>query len=194
MSTKSKKGSAFERKLSKFLSSWVQGSENPLLFWRQILSGGMMKIKKQTDETLSGDIHAIHPNGEFLTNYFSIELKAGYKDASFDKHTEDLTSDKIQQFWIQACTDAEKAHKTPILIFNKLRSMTVIGVTEKVYKYFKEQLKDLRLVHLSWGLKNNLPDVYFIDMESFFKVITPKDIQLLIESEKKSNVQLNSSP
>ena len=178
MSSKSKKGYQFERNISKFLSKWIQGSDNPLLFWRQILSGGMMKVKKNNmDENLSGDIHAIHKNGEFLTNFFSIELKAGYKDASFDKFTEELTSDKMEQFWTQACTDAKKANKRPILIFNKLRGMTVIGFTEEIVNKLdllteRKLTQDMRCLHLRWEKSKDLLDVYFFDMNKFFETVS----------------------
>lgn len=177
MGSKSKKGSQFERDFSKFLSIWVQGTSNPLLFWRQISSGGLLKVYQNVDKNLSGDIHAIHKDGEFLTNIFSIELKAGYKDGSFDKHPDELTSDHIFKFWSQAVSDCSKVSKIPILIYNKLRSFTVIGITKDTNEKLKEYLTGLRYIHLAWKPEENLPEAYFYDMNKFFNTITPDMIK-----------------
>jgi len=170
---KSSKGSAFERSISKFLSKWVQGTEQPFLFWRQISSGGLLKIYAEAaGKNLAGDIHSIHPKGEFLTDRFSLELKNGYPGSSFDKHLKYNSSDGILAFWTQCCEDAITTSKRPMLIYRKKGMAPWVAIDSATYKLFEKELLKFRFVHLKWP-SAVYKEAYFFDMEEFFENITP---------------------
>jgi len=129
---------------------------------------------------LSGDIHSIHPEGEFFTKIFSIELKNGYKSANFDKHLKKNKNDEIKDFWTQCLRDCRKVNKLPILIFKKMRSGTYIAIDSDTYEILKDLLEGLRTITLDWGKDNNeddLPIAVFMDMKEFFERVKPEHIK-----------------
>jgi hypothetical protein len=48
--------------------------------------------------TISGDIIALKPEANLLCSKFSLELKTGYKETSFDKHLKNNKSDPLKAF------------------------------------------------------------------------------------------------
>ena len=185
---KSSKGSAFERDMSKFLSKWINGSSDPLLFWRQIASGGLLTQMVWKDgKNLSGDIHAIHEDGQFLTDRFSIELKNGYPKASFEKHLKENKNDEIKDFWEQCIRDAEKVNKEPLLIFKKMRSGVWVGVKPSTFKAIDGDdhiLNNMRMLRMDWRTEDELPPLLFVDFEQFFERVTPEHIKERIDVVK----------
>jgi len=59
MGSSKSKGSEFERQTCKDLSKWIQGTEKPYLFWREILSGGLATIS-ELNKNMSMDIQKHH--------------------------------------------------------------------------------------------------------------------------------------
>lgn len=47
---------------------------------------------------ISGDIIAVKPEAQFFTKFFSIELKKGYPNASFDLVLKNNKEDEIRDF------------------------------------------------------------------------------------------------
>ena len=82
MSSKSK-GSGFERDCAKLLTIWLTGQEKPYAIWRTPNSGGLCSTN-ELNKDLSGDLVALRPEAVDLLSKFSIECKAGYKDATLD--------------------------------------------------------------------------------------------------------------
>ena len=186
---KSQKGGAFERDISKFLSKWINGKSDPLLFWRQISSGGLLTQLAfgKDGKNLSGDIHAIHEDGQFLTNIFSLELKNGYPSAAFEKHLKENKNDEIKGFWDQCVRDAEKVDKLPLLIFKKMRCSTFLAITPDTFSLLSGEdqiLKDMRMIRIDWKKEDNLPPAVFVDFEEFFQRVTPEHIKSRIIIEE----------
>lgn len=172
------KGSQFERDNAKFLTKWVSGKEKPYIYWRTPSSGAMATLSEENKE-LSGDLHAIRIEGAFLTDRFSIELKTGYTQASFDKHLKCNKSDPIESFWNQCVIGALMNDKHPMLIYRKKGMSTVfLGVTPIILDHFNE-LVDLRSVTLNFGKDSPLPTLIFFDRNAFFDTIGPDRMKQL---------------
>lgn len=168
--SKSSKGSAFERELSKLLTTWVQGTPEPLLFWRGHGSGGMLTRNIGVGKNFSGDIYALDEKSMWVTNLLSIEAKNGYPSASFDKHLKNNKNDEIRDFWKQCIRDATTYNKIPILIFRKKGNSPWIGVPKVLADiYFNENKTPANYVHLSWEFE--LPEIYFFDMKHFLDIV-----------------------
>lgn len=173
------KGSEWERKVCKFLSKWIQGTENPYLFWRQPASGGIATISQENAENLSGDIRSISPLSEDFCNKFCIECKSGYKSTSFDKHFKYNISDPLKSFWVQVSNDAEKSNKKQMLIYKKKGLPTPwIGIDTEIYSKLNPHFKGLRFIHIGWGMEK-LEDIWFFEMNEFFDRVTPENIKEL---------------
>ncbi len=177
--SKSSKGSAFERDMSKKLSKWINGTGDPLLFWRQISSGGLLQRSMfQDGKNLAGDIHSIHPDGNFLTDIFSIELKNGYKGTRFDKHLLGLKSDEIKLFWDQCLRDARTVEKLPLLIFKKHNCGVFLAMDQLTYDKLKDVLIESRTLTLSWpSTENDYPPAVFVMEKDFFENVTPNIVK-----------------
>lgn len=170
------KGGDWERDVCKYLSKWIQGSEKPYLFWRGHGSGGTFTRNESVGERFAGDVYNIGEEGKFLVDRFTIEVKNGYKDTSFDKHLKYNTKDNIKEFWIQVCGDAERTNKHPMLIYKK-KGFPVpwIGITEEIFRIVLPYMKNKRYVLLYWGTE--LPQTHFYGLHEFFEIITPDIIK-----------------
>lgn len=167
------KGSAWERDVAKTLTKWLTGSEKPYVWWRAPSSGAMATISEENKE-ISGDIIALRPEGAFLTDKFSIEAKVGYPTSNFHKHLKKVKNDEIKGFWVQACNDADRAGKLPMLIYKKKQFNALIGVS-----VINDKLKEIPSLVMTWGEYNDLPVCHFFDMEEFLNTITPEDMKNL---------------
>jgi hypothetical protein len=165
------KGSLWERDVAKTLTKWLTGTEKPYVWWRAPGSGAIATISEENKE-LSGDIIALRPEGAFLTDKFSIECKVGYPNSSFHKHLKGVKNDEIRLFWEQACNDADRADKLPMLIYKKKQYNALIGVPR-----ITQKLLEIPSIKMSWGDYNDLPECHFFDMEEFLNTITPEDIK-----------------
>lgn len=164
------KGSTWERDVAKKLTKWLTGQEKPYVFWRAPSSGAMATLSIENRE-VSGDIIAIRPEGEFLIDKYSIEAKIGYPNSNFHKHLKGVKNDEIRLFWEQACGDAERADKLPMLIYKKKQYNALIGVS-----VVPDKLKDVFSITISWGSKNHLPICHFFDLEEFLITVSPEEL------------------
>jgi len=172
---KSQKGGEWERYVSKYLTEWLTGQKKELYFWRSPSSGGMF-TRGPENVVISGDIISLKPEADILTSKFSIECKNGYKEASLDKHLRYNKSDPIKSFWEQACDDAFKAKKLPMLIYKKLGLPTPwVGIESSFNDYATSYMDGKRFVHINWDM--DYPDIYFYEMKEFFGTITPDIIK-----------------
>lgn len=177
-----KKGSEFEREICKLLTVWVSGKVKPYIFWRSPSSGALATIASALDA--SGDIIALRPEGKFLTDRFSLELKNGYPDAQFEKHFKDTKNNIIEDFWKQCLRDAKKSNKWGMLIFKKKGCQPIVGVESLVNLMFLT--KKISLRNLSLDFEKDIPSITFFDFKQFFEKVTPEIIKgiPLIEVEK----------
>ena len=176
------KGGDFERDVSKELTSWLTGKPKPYKYWRMPGSGGLATIHEENVD-LSGDIRALAPDAEFLTDYFSIECKNGYPKTSFWQHFKNIKNFNIRDFWIQCMDDAKKGDKAGMLIYRKKGQKHIVGIEEEVswtLSCINEKLCELPSIVMTWEC-DYLPSVEFFSFENFFNIITPENIKELAE-------------
>lgn len=167
------KGGSGERKIAKQLNKWLGAPKDELWIWRSPGSGAVATINKKKD--ITGDLVSFSPEANWIVEKFSIEVKTGYKKASFDKHLKENKNDEFYDFWEQSVRDASKGNKEPILIFNKDRFPVIIGITTKLYNNICKNCNDFnKISRISMKFNDDiLPEVNFIDFELFLKLITP---------------------
>jgi len=122
------KGGEFERQICKKLSLWVSNNLQDDLFWRSAMSGGRATIRrKKGKETASGhgDITAVTPEGNKLTDYFVIECKS-YKSLGFDSHL--YNKGPLAGIWDKLKNETPKGKK-PILILKENCRPILIGLS-----------------------------------------------------------------
>lgn len=154
------KGGIFEREIAKKLTLWASGQMDKLWYWRTPSSGGMGK----NYYNVGGDIVALVPEAEPLTNLFSIEIKH-HKDIDILDHWNKTS--KIGAFWTQCCGDAQRSNKWPMLIMKKTRVLTVIGFGDNI------ELQVPHYINIMYDDKENLKLYY---AEDFFSMVTFEDI------------------
>jgi hypothetical protein len=164
------KGGDWERKVCKFLSVWLIGKERPYQYWRMPGSGSIGTIHEDCVD-MTGDIRSLTEEARFLTDIFNIECKTGYKEASFDKHLKYNKIDYIKEHWEQCIKDSKKGNKYPMLIFRKKGFKNPwLGINEDVFLKLKNNLSNLRFIHLNWI---NITPCYFFEFYQFFENIKP---------------------
>jgi len=172
------KGSGYERTICKMLSKWLNGKEKPYVWWRSPSSGGLATITAQ-NPNLTGDIISVLPEGNFLTDIFSIEVKTGYPKSSFHKFFKKVKNNEILQFWKQAKLDASKSNKEPMLIYKKDRKEPLLFISENV----KMKLSNLKKIN-NFRMNIEGEKIYIFNMEEFFTIISPNDIIKINWSKK----------
>ena len=170
------KGGDFEREVAKCLTCWLIGKEKPYQFWRMPGSGGLSTIHEE-NKNLTGDIAALTPEAEFLTNIFNIECKTGYPQTSFWQHFKSIKNFNIEIFWKQCVEDSIRAAKFPMLVYRKLRQQPIIGITS--YCSDKLHTKNLRHMKIDFGIYNEdkLPSICFYNFQEFWTFVTPNAIK-----------------
>jgi hypothetical protein len=121
------KGGNFEREICKRLSEWVSDGKSDDLFWRSAMSGGRATVrKKKNQETASGqgDITAVTPAGNILTDRFVIECKH-LKSIGLDAHV--YGQGPLAGIWNKLKNETPK-NKKPMLIFKENRRPILIGL------------------------------------------------------------------
>jgi hypothetical protein len=167
------KGGDYEREVSKHLTCWLTGKEKPYAFWRMPGSGGLSTIHEE-NKNLTGDIIALLPEAEFLTNTFSIECKTGYPQTSFWQHFGRVKNFNIEIFWRQAFEDAVKGGKHPLLIYRKKGRKPVVGISQWISDLFK---LDLPTIILNFTKEQKLPNLVLYDFNDFWEKVTPQKIK-----------------
>ena len=176
------KGSEFERRICRSLTKLVTGEEKPEIFWRSASSGGKATIEKEAGN-MSGDIMSVNSAGQFIVDLYSIECKF-YKDWRFEEF---LTGKgKLNIWWSQACRDAKKAGKNPMLIFKKNRSdIYVMFVCMKGVLMKKEKTK---IPFFSFGSYGGHPCLIY-RFSDFLKAISIPSLKSLVgKNGSKKNI------
>ena len=177
------KGSQWERDVCDFLTTWIQGSKFPRIFWRGMGSGGMFTRTEAVGETFAGDVYAVREEGRWFCDLFTVECKTGYKQASFDKHLKHNKSDPIFDFWRQVTGDAKKSKKYPMLIYKKTGMQSPwVGINIDTFKKILFLMNNERCVTIKWGHDEKLESLYFFNMNEFFTNVSPEKMKLYIKS------------
>jgi len=121
------KGGEFERQICKRLSEWVSDGKSDDLFWRSAMSGGRATVrKKKNQETASGqgDITAVTPAGNILTDRFVIECKH-LKSIGLDMHV--YGQGPLAGIWDKLRKECNG--KKPMLILRENRRPMLMGLS-----------------------------------------------------------------
>ena len=154
--SKSSKGSEFERTLCKRLSLWWTSDERNDVLWRAASSGAMATQRAKSGQSAFGqygDITSTDPISQPLTQVFSMELKCGYKGASFWDIMASLST-KASKPWEQWMGQAMEAKAQS----NALSAMLIHKTDRKqplVYFEYKT-FKLLRAAHGWAGHKKGI--------------------------------------
>ena len=112
------KGGGFERAVCKHLSLWMSRGVHDDWFWRSAMSGGratVQRAKGKRNQTQTGDVSAIHPQGARLTDKFVIECKS-VKDLALHGLFVKPSYGALVNYWIKLCEDCTTCGKRPMLI------------------------------------------------------------------------------
>lgn len=110
------KGSNYERKFSKDLSLWWTHGERNNVFWRTSMSGGRMTVRARKGEDTRhhcGDIAAIDPVGQPLTELITIECKCGYNGETILGLLDRAVGRPMYRDWIKQAKTAASYAGTP---------------------------------------------------------------------------------
>lgn len=171
------KGSAWERKLSRIFTKWVSGQDKEEYYWRSPGSGAVATINVG-NKAITGDIIPLKFEGAWFTDIWSIEAKNGYPAGSIDLHLKQNKNEIIKDFWDQACDDATKADKLPMLVYKKKGFPNPwVGFCPIANEKIKKHLKGLRFVHMCFG--DDRPDLYFYNLNELFveNKLTPEIVK-----------------
>lgn len=170
MSNGKAKGSGYERTICKMLTKWLTGKDKPYVWWRSPSSGALATITAQ-NPNLSGDIISVLPEGHFLTDIFSIEIKAGYPKSSFHKFFKGVKNNEILQFWEQSKKDCVQSKKQPMVIYKKDRQVPLIFFPD-IIKSFFQQLEDVTY----FTINHKDEKIICMKMDDFFTNVSADDI------------------
>lgn len=164
------KGSGYERTICKMLTKWLTGKEKPYVYWRSPSSGALATITAQ-NPNLTGDIISVLPEGNFLTDIFSIEVKAGYPKSSFNKFFKDIKNNELMQFWEQSLKDCVQSKKEPMVLYKKDRKEPLIFLNEHIKNHFPK-LEDVNYFVINVCNQR----ICCLNMSEFFTNVSPDDI------------------
>jgi len=128
------KGNKYERDVARFLTRWITGKDNPLLFWRSTSSGAFWTTSRCA-EGQAGDISAVHVDGQWFIDQYTIECKS-VAPIKFDLgHTGDL-----EKFWGQAINQARGIDREPLLFLKRNNRKELFGCSARIGRFFTDRL------------------------------------------------------
>ena len=151
------KGAGFEREIAKKLSTWMTNGERDDLLWRTAMSGGRATLQRRRGKkniSQVGDLAAIDPAGNWLTDRFVVELK--------HVRSLDLASGwvkgqgKFAAFWCKLCSEAFHAEREPLLIARENRFPTLLITTNAGLALFDVD-RELLLFNYGTAVANGRP-------------------------------------
>jgi len=135
------KGSTFEREMCKKLSLWVSEGKHDDLFWRSAMSGGRATVRAKKGQTTAsghGDITAVTPGGNVLTDKYVIECKS-YADLEWSSFV--YGKGFVWKTWEILCKISYENSKIPFLILKQNKKHIVVAFDNdtvgKLKDYFK---------------------------------------------------------
>lgn len=196
---KAGKGSNFERKICKQLSTWWTENERNDVFWRTSQSGGRATQRKKTGQGTAnqyGDVQATDPIGQPLISLCTIEIKKGYKYHTFFDLMDKLPNEKKQPYlaFIHQAISQQKAAKTPywLLITSRDRKEPMIAIPYKLHKKL-QKIEAYPDCHIYMILQFSLPEtmklqkIFVTPLSKFLSNTNPKAIKILWKKLKKTN-------
>jgi hypothetical protein len=197
------KGPNFEREIPKEFSLWFTGGERDDIFWRTQGSGG--RAKNRSKKGLStygsyGDLMAVDPIGEPLTQACLIELKRGYKKWSFldlvdrprqRKNQKNPTLQPFEEFMVKVNEDLDLSGASyPIIIFKRDKRQKGVVIPQSLFSQI--QLSCGRFDGFFLKISTAKPiireQMYILKLEDFFNWCSPSFfIELSQSAEEEEN-------
>ena len=148
------KGGGFERLICHELSLWISKGERDDLFWRSSLSGGRATVafkKGGQNRTQCGDITAIHPDGNRLTNLYLISCKF-YRDLKIEGA---VLGNKggLSTFWTECVEEAKRYDKLPMLVAKQNNTKPFVCLNSTGMKAFNVTGKAIVWLPISGGVQ-----------------------------------------
>ena len=187
MGTKAKKGSQFERDISRTLSLWWSDGKNDALCWRVLGSGGRSTIRAKFNKETAGGYGDLTFTDVVMKPFFDlflVECKKGY--------TKDIDPLKIidgkgkTNFLITVYEKAEKERKFAgrrysLIIFERNNHNSCVMFNSKII----EALEDYAGCYNGKELLINTGDegFYIMPLESFLDWVSPETIKLILEEK-----------
>lgn len=125
------KGGAFERLICKQLSMAMTRGLRTDLFWRTAMSGGratLMRRRGEVNMSQTGDVTAIDPLGNWLTDQFLIECKH-HRDVGLQHYLLNRKG-KIAE-WVKTAR-LQAGHHKPFLLVFKQNNIPTLVLTDAV--------------------------------------------------------------
>lgn len=178
-----RKGSQYERDLCRKLSMWISSDKNPNLLWRSAMSGGRSTLAKKKggmNKEQAGDISAIHPDGNKLTDHVYLEAK-NYKDIGLANFFMGRPG-TLTTFWVDTLAAAVYNEKTPMLIVKQNFYPEIVIFQEELFYLLlpKKAFRRTTTNHLG----NNIIIGFLDEFLKCFK-LNPNIKELMKYSEEK---------
>lgn len=184
---KAGKGSAFERKIAKTLSSWLVGwKEVEPLIWRSSNSGGNFTrnrmLNNAAQKAMASDLISIDERSKWFTDKFSIECKNGYKAANICQNLSDCKTNVLLAFWQQASRDAELSNRQPMLVFHQLGTTdTLVGFPDELAQQLFTKYYVSHPYTVVKFKSDSLKPLIMFQFDSFFKFYSATTVKGLVE-------------
>ena len=148
------KGGSFEREVCHLLSLWISHGARDDLLWRSSNSGGRATVvfkKGGANRTQCGDITAIDPAGNVLTDPFLISCKF-YRTLDLEGAVKG-NKGGLSAFWEEAVNEAKRHNKLPILVAKQNNTKPFVGLSPEGAKAFGIENKWMVWLPIAGGLK-----------------------------------------
>lgn len=178
------KGSSFERRICKVLSSWWTDGNRDDLFWRTASSGGRSTQRaKKGVETAggAGDLTFTDPSAEPLLKAFAFELKRGYNSIdALDMLDKTGKPPLIADFWQQSRNSQKQSGALfPAVIFQRDRREVCLMIPPQALARLEPALGPYysrRRLTVQWGQER----IIIVRLADFLEYATPEAIQGLL--------------
>lgn len=177
-----RKGSAFEREISKKLSLWWTDGKRDDVFWRSQTSGARATQRnKKGQKTFGqeGDIQAVDPIGQPLIDVCTIELKTGYSTTTIQDMIDSVPGrvSQFEKFVQQAIRECQHSDSYSwMLIFKRNQRQPMVFLPSFFFWNLEEKEDITPAIRLHLGDKYEIGGIYGFPMDVFLKEIKKSDI------------------
>ncbi len=169
------KGGGFEREVCKKLSLWISDGKRDDIFWRSAMSGGRTTVglkKGIVRKTQGGDITAIDPIGNKLTDKYMVECKF-YKNIQLHSMLfAKPKSNSIYAFWMELHKKSKELDKDKLLIIKQNNLPTLMGIDKS--SPLVKSLKDIFDISPLVQFNFIIPSCYLYEFEYVLNISDPK--------------------
>jgi len=195
----SSKGSSYERDVCRQLSLWWTGGTRDDVFWRSSGSGARAKVRGRANRDTAGqhgDVAATDPIGAPLIDVFTIELKRGYSEFTFQDLVDRPANAGIQEwerFLTQTLESWEQAGAYSWLLITRRDRRQALAWTPyhilgelraagSFRKGWPIPLVRMRVVLRDLGSSPQCIEVCCMTLEDFLAGVSPEHIRTLGET------------